>query len=282
MDEIMQAQASLMPAVAAEAGAAAGLSVKGNCANCGASLVGVWCQDCGQHRDATHRSVGKLCLEAFEHLINTDGKILTTLRQLFMRPAALTKNYLAGHRAAQVPPVTLFLVVLVGFLFVAAHTTNVEMPPMTPATEALVPSFMKWSIPVSNVLRQHESSFLTNLSESAELFGLLTVPVAAVLLWGLFAWPRRGVVLYDHLIFALHSLSFQFIMLAVLSLTPDAISLPLMAVMAGHLFLHMRGTYGSGVSGTLLRMALLGLGTLIASLALLVLWLAVAYAELWM
>jgi hypothetical protein len=71
-------------------------------------------------------------------------------------------------------------------------------------------------------------------------------------------------------------------MLAVLFLTPDAISVPLLAVMSGHLFMHMRGTYGSLVSGTLLRMALLGLGTLIASLALLVLWLAVAYAELWM
>jgi hypothetical protein len=234
--------------------------------------------------EATHRSVRRLGLEAFEHLINTDGKILTTLKQLFTHPAQLTKAYLAGHRVAQVAPINLFLVILVLFLFIAGQTTHVVIIPPSAAQAAEIPRFMRWTIPISNVLHEHAASFTSNLSESAEMFGLLTVPVAALLLWGLFAFPRRGFRLFDHLIFSLHSLSFQFIMLALIALLPDSLgilALPLLAIMPVHLFFHMRGTYGSGVRSTLVRMALLGAGTGVASIVLITLWMSLAYAELW-
>jgi len=255
-----------------------------SCANCGAERIGPWCHDCGQHREATHRSVRRLGLEALEHLINTDGKILSTLKRLFTHPARLTKAYLEGHRVAQVAPINLFLVILVLFLFIAGQTTHVEIIPPSAAQAAEIPRWMRWTIPISNVLHQHAASFTSNLSESAELFGLLTVPVAALLLWGLFAFPRRGFRLFDHLIFALHSLSFQFIILAAIQLLPDSLgilALPLLVIMPAHLFFHMRGTYGGGVWATLLRMALLGAGTAVASFALVALWMSLAYAELW-
>jgi hypothetical protein len=252
------------------------------CANCGAARVGKWCHDCGQHEEMTHRSVRRLGVEAFEHLTSLDGKILRTLRGLALHPAALTSSYLEGKRVAQVPPLSLFLVILVVFLFIAGQQVHVEMLPPTAAQAAQIPHYMRWIVPLSVTLRDHSGRFLGAMAESAELFGLLTVPVAALLLWGLFAGRRHR--LYDHLIFALHSLSFQFVVVGLILLLPDSwgiLANPLMVVMAAHLFIHMRGVYGGGVASTLLRMAALGLGTAVAYSILLAAWIAVAFAALW-
>jgi len=252
------------------------------CANCGAARVGKWCHDCGQHEDMTHRSVRRLGVEAFEHVTSLDGKILRTLRGLALHPAALTRGYLEGKRVAQVPPLSLFLVILVVFLFVAGQEVHVEMLPPTAAQAAQIPHYMRWIVPLSATLRAHSARFLGAMAESAELFGLLTVPVAALLLWALFAGRRHK--LYDHLIFSLHSLSFQFVTVGLILLLPDALgilALPLLAIMATHLFLHMRGVYGGGVASTVLRMAALGFGTAIAYSVLLAACIAVAFAALW-
>jgi hypothetical protein len=255
-----------------------------DCANCGTARAGPWCHVCGQHAEATHRSVRRLALEAFTHLANTDGKTLRTLRQLATHPATLTRRYLAGHRVSQVAPINLFLVILVLFLFTTEQTPFVVVDPPTAASLAAIPHALRWIIPLIGPLRQHAAGFNRNLNESAELFGLLTVPIAAMLLWALFAVPARGIRLYDHLIFALHSLSFQFIILGIIGILPDSaglLTLPLFALMAAHLFFHMRGTYRRGALPTLARMALLAAGTLVCGIILFTLWMTLAYAALW-
>jgi hypothetical protein len=253
------------------------------CANCGILRIGKWCHGCGQHEDMVHRSVRKLGLEAFEHLTSVDGKVFRTVAGLIRRPASLTRSFLDGHRVAQLPPLSLFLVFLVVFLFIAGQTVDVKFELPTPAQIATMPAAMRWWVlPVGTTIHAHPQNFLSDLAESAELFGLFTVPVAALLLWGLFA--GGGWKLYDHLIFALHSLSFQFLVVGFIFALGDW-SDPwrglLVFAMAGHLFVHMRGVYGGGILATLARMALLGIGTFIAYTVLLAAWVAVAYTALW-
>ncbi|HEY1926051.1 MAG TPA: DUF3667 domain-containing protein [Caulobacteraceae bacterium] len=109
------------------------------CANCGAVLAGPWCHDCGQLGEDFHRSWLHLAAESLEGILHVDGRLWRTLPTLALRPARLTRAYLEGHRAPQIPPLRLFLVVLLlvfflgslnpghGSLFGAPH----GHPPMT-------------------------------------------------------------------------------------------------------------------------------------------------------
>jgi len=92
---------------------------EGPCANCGTPMLGPWCYACGQSGEDLHRSIVKLLVEVFEGVFHFDGRVWRTLPDLFRRPAHLTRSYLDGHRAPQIPPLRLFLVVLLA-VFLAA------------------------------------------------------------------------------------------------------------------------------------------------------------------
>jgi len=93
---------------------------EGPCANCGTPLLGPWCYACGQSGEEFHRSIVKLLVEVFEGLFHFDGRVWRTLPDLIRRPAHLTRSYLDGHRAPQIPPLRLFLVVLLAVFFAAS------------------------------------------------------------------------------------------------------------------------------------------------------------------
>src|SRR5690349_2374806 len=83
------------------------------CANCGERLKGPWCHACGQHAEGLHRSVRQVAMEWVEGVVHLDRKARATLPDLLFNPARLTRNYLEGRRAPQMPPLRMFLVVLV-------------------------------------------------------------------------------------------------------------------------------------------------------------------------
>jgi hypothetical protein len=83
---------------------------------------------------------------------------------------------------------------------------------------------------------------------------------------GLMFFWRRGIYLFDHLIFSMHSLSFQGLLLSLTmlaALVSDWFQLLLIAAPA-HLFMHLKGTYRLGVFGTLWRMLALATGSVLA------------------
>ncbi len=170
---------------------------------------------------------------------------------------------------------------LIIFLFVAEQAIQVKFETPTPQQVAQMPGWIRWIMPISNRIQANGGDFLGLMRQSAEIFGFLTVPVAALLLWALFA--GRRLPLYDHLIFALHSLSFQLILAAIMLVVDNTIGIAgnlLIVLMAVHLFMHMRGVYRGSIAGMISRMALLGFGTLFAYSALTVIWLTAAYFEL--
>lgn len=257
------------------------IAAQGVCENCGTQRLGPWCHACGQHEDSAHHSVKRLSLEAIEHLANTDGKVFRTLRLLCLRPYQLTADYLKGRRAPQLAPLQLFFVMLIIFLFIAEQEIQVKFETPTPQQIAQMPGWIRWIMPISARIHANGSDFLGLMRQSSEIFGFLTVPVAALLLWVLFA--GRRLPLYDHLIFSLHSLSFQLILAAIILVLDNSIGAAgnfLIVLMAVHLFIHMRGVYRGSIAGIISRMVVLGFGTLFAYSALTVIWLTAAYFEL--
>jgi hypothetical protein len=72
------------------------------CANCGAPLTGPFCSACGQKWHAGPPTVREFLHEAADDVFNIDGKLLRTLRLLFLKPGALTLESFNGRRAGYV------------------------------------------------------------------------------------------------------------------------------------------------------------------------------------
>lgn len=95
------------------------------CANCGTELMGVYCYTCGQTADDHHRSFFHLVWEAIEGLFHLDGRLWRTLPPLLFRPGLLNRDLLERRIQRHVPPLRLFFVALLLFMFAAEHRLDV-------------------------------------------------------------------------------------------------------------------------------------------------------------
>ena len=93
------------------------------CLNCGAEFRGPFCAACGQRFVPPNPTVAELTADAWHELSGYDGRIASTVRGL-LHPGRLTKEYLAGRRAAYLPPVRTYLIVSVLYFVVAAGAPN--------------------------------------------------------------------------------------------------------------------------------------------------------------
>ena len=261
------------------------------CPNCATRLAGPWCYNCGQKGEKYDRSIWRLMGEALEGLTHFDGRFWTTGPRLIFRPGKLTHDYLNGHRAAQLPPFRIFLIVLLVVFFaggVNVQSTDNQFKIATlndPEVQSKLSAKQRTDIAAMTATlksrtgsrqsvwwrdrvlfaMEHEDAFYVALETWGHRFAILMLPVAAVLLTLLFAF-KRGVYVFDHLIFSMHSLSFQGLLLSAVFLAGLGFSGAgwLLLLSPIHLFVHMRGAYRIGVLGTLIRMILLFVGSCVA------------------
>lgn len=315
------------------------------CANCQTPLAGTYCHGCGQLAEDFHKSVWKLAVEALESFFHLDGRLARTIPRLIGRPGRLTRDYLDGKRASQVPPLRLFLVILLLTFLVgqcavgqqgadlllagppsseaaleqaraqiradeslnenerriaeaaldrnwggfAAGITAGQEASRTIQSQAAYPddarraaAFEAWLSQRVDAVQAEPGRFALLLGVWAQRVVLISLPVSALILTGLFFW-RRNVFVFDHIIFSMHSLSFQLLLLTAIFLLALGIGPAawfLLFLSPAHLFMHMRGTYRSGTIATLLRMFLLFTATTIAASLMLLLWLFLAFNEM--
>ena len=94
---------------AAEPHAGEGRShLDGICRNCGTSLIGRHCHECGQPAHV-HRTLSAFFHDLLHGVLHFEGKIWRTLPLLAWRPGQLTRRYIEGERARFVSPIALFL-----------------------------------------------------------------------------------------------------------------------------------------------------------------------------
>ena len=249
------------------------------CLNCGTPLVGAWCHACGQEGGPVHRSMLHLGAELVETLTHADSRFWRSMRRLVLDPARLTNDYLAGRRAREIPPLRLFVVMLfllfsIGSLTqsgvhigpIPADAHRKAMAQIQSITIGAHPWATQWLRDHVAGAVDHPNDVLAVMRDWAERFTFLMLPIAGVLLWLLYL-PQRKFSFYDHMIFAIHSLSFTILVLIAIilgdALLGDGPEVLLALLPVVHLFRHMRGVYGSSIAGALLRMALLGIGSMI-------------------
>lgn len=89
------------------------------CLNCGTTLTGQYCGNCGQRASTRLISIWQLLREAFGDLLELDSRLWRTLIPLTIRPGKLTRDYLEGRRARFMPPFRTYLVLSIIFFLIA-------------------------------------------------------------------------------------------------------------------------------------------------------------------
>src|SRR5262245_54505962 len=96
-----------------------------HCENCGATLTGEFCAQCGQHAIDYRRSLFRVLIDAADSFLNWDTKFLKSIGLLLIRPWQLTNDFNAGRRARYVHPLRLYLLASIAF-FLLARTINLD------------------------------------------------------------------------------------------------------------------------------------------------------------
>ncbi len=112
------------------------------CLNCGTTLGGQYCGNCGQRAASRLISVWELFRDAFGDLLDLDSRLWRTLVPLITRPGKLTRDYLEGRRARFMPPFRTYLVLSIFFFLIAFFDPREELgilfepePPSTADSE---------------------------------------------------------------------------------------------------------------------------------------------------
>ena len=80
-----------------------------NCLNCGTTVIGKYCHNCGQENIDPKESIWHLILHFFNDVTHFDGKFFSTLKDLLFKPGFLSKEYVKGRRASYLNPIRMYL-----------------------------------------------------------------------------------------------------------------------------------------------------------------------------
>jgi hypothetical protein len=80
-----------------------------NCLNCGATVLGQYCQDCGQENVEPRETFWHMVTHFFYDVTHFDTNFFSTLRYLIFKPGFLSKEYIAGRRARYLHPIRMYV-----------------------------------------------------------------------------------------------------------------------------------------------------------------------------
>ncbi len=97
------------------------------CLNCRYVVENRFCPNCGQENTDTRKTFHHLFIHFFEDLTHYENAFWKTIKNLFFKPAALTKEYLSGKRLSYLAPVRLYIFIsFVTFFIITAFPGNEE------------------------------------------------------------------------------------------------------------------------------------------------------------
>ena len=103
-----------------------------HCANCGASMQGEFCHECGQSIHSVLKPMHHMVEETVETVLHIDGRIVRTLPPLLFKPGFLTMEYFSGRRMRYIAPFRLMFVLCLLSFFVI-HLAVDRLADMIPA-----------------------------------------------------------------------------------------------------------------------------------------------------
>ncbi|WP_296950885.1 DUF3667 domain-containing protein [uncultured Massilia sp.] len=264
-----------------------------DCPNCAAAVSGNFCHQCGQETVLHPPSIHEFLHEFIGHYVALEGKLWKTLGLLLFRPGRLTLEYLAGRRVRYVQPLRVYLTF--SLIFFAIFKFMGETHEIAGVKVGGMPVVQVGDEEIAERKReraelQAELEAQKNKEELAKFEGLKSIedglidnfsgdngkhiktaffgyaPYAVFALMPLFALLLKLLYLGsgrrygEHLLFALHTNAFAFLVLGLMVLTrglAPAVGKLLFLWMLLYLPMAMRRVYGGGRFATFLRWSVL-------------------------
>ena len=262
------------------------------CLNCDAPLSANFCAQCGQETTLHVPSAREFLHEFISHYVALEGRLWKTLGLLMFKPGKLTAEYIAGRRMRYVQPLRLYLTFSILFfaLFKYGHVPvavfGAEEAKPRPAASVPAPGSAQGHSRLSTLNPAWGAKFEAfNALPDKEKAKVVTnaffnyVPYAMFCLLPVFALYLK--LLYigsgrrygEHLLFALHTNAFAFVVFGLITVVPDAwdfVILLLFGWLAFYLPLALRRVYDGRWPGTTARwLALMTLHLLSMGMAIL-------------
>ncbi len=102
-----------------------------DCLNCGAKVLGRYCQNCGQENIEPKESFIHLLGHLVSHEFHFDSKIFSTAKHLLLTPGFLTKEYMAGRRVSYLDPIRMYIFLSAFFFLVVFSFGNEQNKQIT-------------------------------------------------------------------------------------------------------------------------------------------------------
>lgn len=90
------------------------------CLNCNYVVENRFCPNCGQENSDTRKTFYHLFVHFFEDLTHYENAFWKTIKNLFLKPASLSKEYLSGKRLSYLAPVRLYIFISFVTFFIIA------------------------------------------------------------------------------------------------------------------------------------------------------------------
>ena len=81
-----------------------------NCLNCGATLHGPYCHQCGQKASLPRLTIRSLISKLFASITSVENKFWFTVKELFKQPAKVMQDYVSGKTVTYYHPIRYFLI----------------------------------------------------------------------------------------------------------------------------------------------------------------------------
>ena len=194
------------------------------CRNCGAQMMGRYCQDCGQDIfSGTGMPIFKLIVQVLDNVFAFEGKTPRTLTNLLIRPGFLSNEYMNGRIIRYVNPVKLFwmstLIFFTLFIFKLDNSNwqnntnvNIKIGELNMSINSHSDTIAHNSEIENNNKLDNEkekqeklnivSNFIHFFVKIAPYVSFLFIPFFGLLL-ALFFWRNKYYYVY-HLIFTIH------------------------------------------------------------------------------
>lgn len=169
---------------------------EGACLNCETQVSGKYCSNCGQKFQPTKLPLRIYLEDSVETLFNVDNRVFKTLKDLFLKPGKVTKDYIEGNRASYLPPLRIYISIsFIYFLLAALSDSNQVF-------------FINFG---------EDTTGMSEIAEKIQFALFFMVPYMALLIQ-LF-YRKRKAFYVEYLIFAMHIHSIWFVLLCIELLT---------------------------------------------------------------
>jgi hypothetical protein len=247
-----------------------------HCLNCGAAVDCNFCPNCGQETRLHVPSAYEFFHEFIGHYVALEGKLWKTLGMLLFRPGRLTAEYIAGRRVRYVQPLRIYLTLSILFFALLRFGPN-ELIKAEPAATAppnrqvITDQEGRDTVHLSSKLAGLNPAWETRIRQinalpTDEAIALVKskffayVPYAMFCIMPIFALYLKLLYLGsgrrygEHMLFALHTNAFAFLLLGLVWVVPAAwIGTALFFWLLAYLPMAMRRVYGGSRKATAAR-----------------------------